>query len=117
MKIIAKKIYHLFYNYIRKVGVSMRIEGSYSRPYASENAKRVAANAASSAILSAGLTYAFNKGQDPKHAAKVGLIVAGISLVLDLVRSGFDKIKAKKESKYIDTESQALKSKMQTHQG
>lgn len=74
----------------------MRVEGLNSNYYAKENAKQMAVNAASSAVLSAGLTLAFNKGQNPKNAAKVGLIVAGISVVLDIIRSSLNGIKAKK---------------------
>lgn len=96
----------------------MRVENNYSNSYyAKENAKQMAVNAASSAVLSAGLTLAFNKGQNPKNAAKVGLIVAGISVVLDLMRTAFNKIKAKKTQTEIFDNQDKVAGKLFTHQG
>lgn len=94
----------------------MRVEGLNSNYYAKENAKQMAINAASSAVLSAGLTLAFNKGQNPKNAAKVGLIVAGISVVLDIIRSSLNGIKAKKAQKE-DAMPEQTTGKLFTHQG
>lgn len=97
----------------------MRVENSYSQIYAKENAKQMAVNAASSAVLSTGLTLAFNRGQNPKNAVKVGAIVAGISLIIDAAKLLVNKAKNKnatKEDAPIQTE-QAEVGKLFTHQG
>lgn len=105
----------MFYNYNRKVGCKMRIEGSYTNAYQKENAKQVAINAASSAVLSTGLTLAFNKGQNPKNALKVGLIVAGISVVIDTIRAGVSKLKNKNTDNQTTYDKET--GKLFTHQG
>ena len=97
----------------------MRVENSYSQIYAKESAKQMAVNAASSAVLSTGLTLAVNRGQNPKNSVKVGAIVAGISLIIDAAKLLVNKAKNKnatKEDAPIQTE-QAEVGKLFTHQG
>ena len=95
----------------------MRVEGYNSNYYIRENTKQIAVNAASSAILSTGLTLAFNKGQNPKNAAKVGLIVAGISVAIDLAKAIINRTKAMKTDNKTMEYKKEVASKLGTHQG
>lgn len=62
-------------------------------------AKRIGLNAASSAILSAGLTFAVNRGHGIKNAAGVGIFAAGVSVIWDAASMAFKNRASKKEMK------------------
>ena len=82
--------------------------------------KQTARNAAGSAILSAGLTFAVNKGHGRfKTAAKAGGFVAGISVAIDLVRGLINKSKTAGKNKFSDKyeHEEPIEKKLGTHQG
>ncbi len=86
---------------------------SGARPfYTNETFKNTAKDAAVSAVLSAGVTLAINKG-NPKNAAKIGGLAAGISVVFSFIRNAIDKNKAKKETAIAENYNNGLC----THQG
>lgn len=101
----------------------MKIENScpaFQQLKRNNELKQTARNAAGSAILSAGLTFAINKGHCGfKTAAKVGGLAAGISVAIDLVRGLINKSKTTGKNKFSDKcefEKPAEK-KLCTHQG
>lgn len=63
----------------------MKIGGNNSF-FSKENIKNEAKMAGASGLLSAGLTLAVNKGQNPKQAAMVGLFAAGVSVAIGAVQ-------------------------------
>lgn len=75
----------------------MKVGQVQNRPfYTREELKNEAKSAAISAGLSAGLTLAVNKGHNPSSAGRVGLLAAGISLVLGVINKAIENSRMKK---------------------
>lgn len=81
--------------------------------YTKQQAVNDAASAGVSAVLSSGLTLIASKGKNPAQAARVGILAAGISLLIGFIEKAIATQKIKRQ----EGTPQINQPKIECHQG